>query len=126
MTTNKARHLRNNPTEAELTLWRHVRYRQMDGHKFRRQRPIGPYIVDFVCLEQGLVIEIDGGHHASQTENGSVRTQSLESQGFRVLRFWNKQVLQEIDGVKAAILGALNAPAINPHPNLPPVEGEGT
>jgi very-short-patch-repair endonuclease len=77
--------------------------KQMAGNRFRRQQPIGPYIVDFVCLEKRLVIELDGGQHAEQPEYDAERTAWLESQGFRVMRFWNNQVLEEIEIVKEAI-----------------------
>ena len=120
---SRARELRKNQTEAESSLWSKLRAHRLGGYHFRRQHPIGPYIVDFVCLEKGLIIEIDGDHHAYQAENDSVRTQSLESQGFRVLRFWNNQVIQEIDGVKAAILEVLEAPESDPRPSLPPRGG---
>ncbi|MSQ06433.1 MAG: endonuclease domain-containing protein [Dehalococcoidia bacterium] len=107
MDTSTARELRKAPTDAERALWKHLRLRQFNGYKFRRQQPIGHYIVDFACLEQRLVIERDGGQHAQQVEYDSERTKFLEAQGFRVLRFWNNQVLREVDAVKAAILEAL-------------------
>jgi len=75
----------------------------MEGNRFRRQQPIGQYIVDFVCLEKKLVIELDGGQHAEQSAYDAERTAWLECQGFRVLRFWNNQVLEEIEIVKEAI-----------------------
>ncbi len=107
VTTARARELRKNPTQAESVLWKHLRYRQLDGHKFRRQVSIGPYIADFVSLENRLIIEVDGGHHPDQEIYDAERTIWLQSQGFRVLRFWNNQVLQDIEGVKEAILKAL-------------------
>ena len=107
MNRDIARDMRKNPTEAERTLWVHLRYRQMNSHKFRRQHPMGRYIVDFVCLEKRLVIEIDGCQHSDRTAYDSVRSDWLESQGFQVLRFWNNQVFRELDGVKTAILAAL-------------------
>ena len=107
MTVNRARQLRKNPTEAESFLWSHLRYRQLDPHKFRRQHPIGTYVVDFACLEKLLIIEIDGGHHALQVSQDWVRSKWLQSQGFVVLRFWNNQVLQEIESVKMTVLEAL-------------------
>jgi very-short-patch-repair endonuclease len=105
--TPRARELRKNPTDAERALWRHIRYRQLAGCRFRRQAPVGPYILDFVCFEKKLVIEVDGGQHTEQADYDGVRTAWLESQGFRVLRFWNNQVLQEIEAAKEAILLAL-------------------
>ena len=107
MSTTRAKELRKSQTDAERTLWRHLRSQQLSGFKFRRQQPIGTYIADFVCFEQQLIIEIDGGQHANQAEYDSARTQWLESQGFRVMRFWNNQVLRETDGVVAVILEAL-------------------
>ena len=83
----KARELRKNLTDAERMLWAALRLRQIEGYKFRRQRPIGPYIVDFVCLEKSLVIEVDGGQHEGQLVHDTSRDAWLESQGYRVLRF---------------------------------------
>lgn len=85
--TNRARHLRNNPTDAESILWGHLRLRQVGGYKFRRQRPIGPYFVDFVCLEKRVVIEVDGGQHYEQRSYDHRRDAWLKKEGFRVLRF---------------------------------------
>ncbi len=107
MSTERVRALRKNPTEAERTLWRHLRLRQLDGHKFRRQQPLGSYIVDFVCLEKRLIVELDGGQHAQQAASDVERTAWLEAQGFRVIRFWNHEVLNEIEVVKEAIREAL-------------------
>ena len=109
MNTSRARLLRRNPTDAERALWKHLRFRQINGCKIRRQQPIGHYIVDFVCLEKRLVIELDGGHHSQQVEYDLARSTWLEEQGFKVLRFWNNQVLNEIEAVKSAILSSLNA-----------------
>ena len=81
-----------------------------NGCKFRRQQPIGPYIVDFVCFEKRLIIEVDGGQHIQQVEDDNARTQWLRSQGFQVLRFWNNQVLKEIGGVQELILRKLELP----------------
>ena len=107
LSTKRARALRKRPTEAELLLWRHLRYRQLNGHRFRRQHPIGKYIVDFACFERRLVIELDGGQHAGQKTYDATRTDWLRERGYKVLRFWNNQVMQEIDAVKFAILQAL-------------------
>jgi very-short-patch-repair endonuclease len=123
--TTKARELRKNSTEAERTLWRQIRFWQLKGHKFRRQAPIGRYIVDFVCFEEKLIIELDGGQHFEQSAYDSERTAWLGSQGFRVLRFWNDQVLKEIEAVKESILEALENRHDTPHPNLPPQGGKG-
>ena len=103
----KIRALRKNPTEAEQTLWRHLRFRQIGGHKFRRQQPMGKYVVDFVCFEKRLIIEVDGYQHSEHIVYESRRNGWLEKQGFSVLRFWDNQVLKEIEAVKEIIMGAL-------------------
>ena len=122
--TIRARVLRSDPTDAERTLWRHLRYRGISGHKFRRQQLVGAYIVDFICYERRLIIELDGGQHNEQVAVAYdvERTVWLESQGFRVLRFWNHQVFNDIDAVKTAIWMELDG---HPHPNLPPSRGKG-
>ena len=107
MSTERARALRKNLTGTERVLWRHIRQRQVGGYKFRRQQPLGRYIVDFVCLEKRLIVELDGGQHAEQVLSDTARTAWLETQGFRVLRFWNNEVLSEIESVKEAIREAL-------------------
>lgn len=101
-------------TDAEQRIWRHLRLRQIDGHKFRRQHPIGHYIADFVCIERKLIVEVDGGQHADQLEYDAARTASLESNGYRVLRFWNNDVLGNIEGVLTQILEALRVDGIRP------------
>ena len=103
----RARAIRGNPTEAESRLWRHIRQGQLGGHRFRRQQPIGNYIVDFYCHDRKLVIEVDGGHHQELQPSDDQRTQWLEAQGLRVLRFWNGEVLGNTEGVKQAILDTL-------------------
>jgi very-short-patch-repair endonuclease len=97
----RARGLRRASTEAEKLLWQKLRARQLGGAKFRRQTPIGPYIVDFVSFEHRLVVEIDGGQHnmPQGRQHDLKRTAWLEAQGFRVLRFWNNQVLTNLEGV---------------------------
>ena len=102
--TAKARHLRHQATDAEKKLWRLLRSRQLATCKFRRQVPVGRFIVDFICFEKRLVLELDGGHHQEQAAYDEQRTTWLEAQGFRVLRFWNHQVLTEPDAVQEAIL----------------------
>ena len=104
---SRARSLRTNATDAEQLLWHSLRKRQLGGYRFRRQQPIGPYIVDFLCFEQRLVIELDGGHHA-ESHYDDERTSWLERKGFRVLRFWNSDVLGNMEGVSHAILEALS------------------
>ena len=104
--TTLARNLRRKQTDAERKLWSKLRSRQFENSKFRRQEPIGKYIVDSVSLERELIIELDGGQHNQQSEmeNDEVRTKWLEKKGFRVIRFWNNDVLQNIDGVAFKIL----------------------
>ena len=114
-----AKVLRGNQTDAERTLWRHLRNRQIGGYKFRRQVPIGNYIVDFVCFETRLIIEVDGGQHAVQLTADEARTDWLQSQGFTVLRFWNNDVLKNTAGVVEQIREHLTAP----HP-VPLPQGE--
>ncbi len=117
MASTNARLLRTNPTEAEKRLWTILRRQQDAGNRFRRQAPIGRYIVDFVCLRRRLVIEIDGGQHADRVQADAARSAWLESQGFRVLRFWNNDVLGNTNGVLEAILQALRHPLPTlPHP----------
>src|SRR4249919_1766768 len=98
-----AKHLRVNQTDAERLLWRHLRNRQLEGDKFRRQQTIGPYIVDFVCFENKLIVEIDGGQHAVTAAYDRRRTNFLESEGFHVMRFWNNEVLGNTQSVLESI-----------------------
>jgi very-short-patch-repair endonuclease len=107
MDRSRAKDLRNNPTEAERKLWRHLRLRQLGGYKFRRQQPLGNYVVDFVYFEKRLVVEVDGGQYSSQVTYDQKRTTWIEQQGFRVLHFWNNEVMQNIEAVKEAIWQAL-------------------
>ena len=99
-------------TDAERRLWSRLRLRQLDGHRFRRQAPVGSYVVDFVCLSSRLVIELDGGQHneADVEARDTQRTDWLNSKGYRVLRFWNHEVLTETDDVMEAIFNALSFP----------------
>jgi len=119
MNKNKARALRKNPTDAERLLWKHLRLRQIGGYKFRRQQPLGHYIVDFVCLEKRLAIEVDGGQHSEQTNYDTKRSVWLESQGFRILRFWNHEILKETDAVKQVIAEAVGCECGTPSLILP-------
>ena len=121
MRRDRARELRKNPTDAERTLWKHLRLRQAGGHKFRRQQIIGQYIVDFVCLEKRLIIEVDGGQHSEESAYDRQRDKWLAEQGFYVLRFWDNQILQEMDAVRQAIQKALTS---NPPPVSSPARGE--
>jgi very-short-patch-repair endonuclease len=101
MTAGRARELRRSTTDAEKRLWAHLRNRQLGGHKFRRQRPVGPYVVDFMCLESRFVVEVDGGQHSP--EGDRKRENFLERKGLRVLRFWNNEVLENTEGMLARI-----------------------
>ena len=104
--TSFARDLRQRMTDAENRLWFHLRRRGVRGHRFRRQHPVGPYIADFACIEAGLVVELDGSQHlASRTD--AQRDACIRRQGFRVLRFWNDEVLLRLDDVLEAIRLAL-------------------
>ena len=101
-----ARRLRQNATDAERVLWQQLRASRLGGHKFRRQASIGRYIVDFACFEVCLIVEVDGGQHAERQQQDAQRTAWLASQGFRVLRFWNTEVLGDMEAVKAVIARA--------------------
>ena len=107
MANERARALRARPTDAERKLWGVLRNKQLAGCRFRRQTPIGSFIADFVCFERKLVVEVDGGQHATDRDREAARTAWLESQGFRVLRFCNNDVLGNTDGVAQAIRRAL-------------------
>jgi len=107
----QARKLRKESTDAEKRLWSHLRAHRYGGHKFKRQQPIGPYIVDLVCFDARLVIEIDGGQHADETERDSARDAWLAREGFRVLRFWNNEVLGNTEGVMQQITLSLRTPS---------------
>jgi very-short-patch-repair endonuclease len=119
---NRARAMRLAPTDAERRLWWHLRHRlAVQRSHFRRQVRLGHYIVDFACHELRVAIEIDGGQHAEQVARDARRTKFLESRGYRVLRFWNDEVLANIDGVLEVIHSAILA---TPTPT-PPHKGEG-
>ena len=108
-TLARAQRLRREMTAAEHKLWSALRDRQLDGAKFRRQQPIGPFIADFVCQDYRLIVEADGGQHA-ENEADNHRTAFLESKGYRVLRFWNNDILKNLNGVADVILAALSTP----------------
>jgi len=108
-----ARRMRREPTPAERRLWWMLRDRRMAGFKFRRQVPVGPYIVDYLCKDARLVIEADGGQHADSTTDVA-RTAWLAANGYRVLRFWNGEILSNPDGVCEAILAALKGEVPSP------------
>ncbi|MDB5556496.1 MAG: endonuclease protein [Rhizobium sp.] len=98
--------MRDDSTKAENMLWQQLRNRQMEGHKFRRQVPVDGYILDFVCLEAKLIIEVDGGQH-SESRRDAVRDAHFKSEGFRIMRFWNDEIEQALDFVCKSILAAL-------------------
>jgi very-short-patch-repair endonuclease len=120
--TRLARSLRRDPTAAEKLLWKYLRSRALNGFKFVRQGPIGPYVVDFICRQRRLVIEVDGGQHANNKRD-LMRDRWLVDHRYRVLRFWNNEVLENIEGVWETILSAVSAER-PPHPNPLPVNGE--
>jgi very-short-patch-repair endonuclease len=125
MTRQFARTLRQQMTDAERLLWRHLRNRELGGWKFRRQYPVGPFIVDFICLEKNVVIEVDGGQHAENEELDLQRSAYLNKMGYQVLRFWNNQVLQETEAVLTAIFAILaNGKQNSPSPRPSPPSGE--
>jgi 2-isopropylmalate synthase len=105
---DRARQMRREMTDAERKLWRILRNRAFAGVKFRRQFPIGNYIADFCCHEHRLIVELDGGQHAEQEAADALRSRFLAAEGFRVLRFWNEQVLTGSEFVLAEILAAIN------------------
>jgi very-short-patch-repair endonuclease len=103
---SNARSLRSTMTEAEKRIWFRLRAHRLNGASFRRQEPIGAYIVDFVCFDARLIVEVDGGQHAD-SQRDKIRDAWLESQGFTMLRFWNNDVLQNIESVMTAIHAVL-------------------
>jgi len=125
--TQTAKRLRRHQTDAERLLWFRLRDRRLSGWKFKRQIPIGRYVADFFCADASLIVEIDGGQHSGE-EHDVERTKALESFGCLVIRFWNHDVMRNIDGVLGAILSTLNQQAPDPpHPiPLPCAEREPT
>ncbi len=121
---SRARELRLRQTEAEKMLWTRLRNMQLDGVKFRRQEPLGSYIVDFVSFDKKIIIEIDGGQHneAQAREKDEQRTMWLEDEGFRVIRFWDNDVLLNLDGVLTKIKEVLDG--VSPSPSPLPFVGE--
>jgi very-short-patch-repair endonuclease len=120
--TVRARDLRANQTQVEARLWSKLRARRLGGWKWKRQVPRGPYIVDFLCVDAKLVVELDGGQHADNVAYDERRTAYLETQGLRVLRFWNGEVIERLNDVCASILIACGGET--PLPTLSP-EGRG-
>ena len=119
-TRDHARDLRQGGTDAEHKLWQRLRAGQLNGLKFRRQHPIPPYIVDFYCDAKKLVVELDGSQHNDEVDR--IRSRLLESQGLKILRYWDNEVLQQMDAVLEAILNAAGHRTLTPTP-LPPGEG---
>src|SRR4030042_860570 len=119
------RALRNNMSDAEQALWNVLRGRRVSFLNFRRQHPFGNYILDFVCLEIKLVIEVDGGQHGQQAGYDENRTQELQAAGFCVLRFWNNEVLKEIESVKEKIWLVVQGLQSHVPPPPPPPPGGG-
>ena len=113
----RARLLRRNMTEADRRLWQIIRMRKIGELKFRRQVPLGRYIADFVCHEARLIVEVDGGQHDHASPQEIERTAFLENEGYRVLRFWNNEVLANLEGVYRAITGELGG--VTPTQTLP-------
>ena len=120
----RSRQLRRSMTETERRLWQRLRGLQIGGYKFRRQHPLGRYVLDFVCLDAGLVIEVDGGQHADHSDRDAMRTRWLEQRGLRVLRFWNHEIWHNIEDVKGVIERAL-LPGTQPPSQPSPFQGEG-
>ena len=112
-----ARRLRRVSTDAERRLWYFLRNRQLGGFCFRRQMPLGRYCADFACIEARLVVELDGGQHLDTANADTERTQRIARGGFRALRFWNTQVLQETQSVLESILVALRESVLDPAQN---------
>ena len=126
MGIKQARQLRKNMTDTERFVWGRLRSRRFAGYKFRRQMPIGRYIVDFVCLQKRLVLELDGGQHAERKQYDEQRTLWLQTQGFEVLRFWDHEALQEWEAVEEVIWRRLQSglPASKPNQIVDPGRGE--
>jgi very-short-patch-repair endonuclease len=124
---DRARQLRRNQTDVEGKLWSRLRSRQLRSFKFRRQHPIGPFITDFCCFKRRLVVELDGGQHANRTADDQKRTAFLVARGYRVLRFWDNEVMENIDGVLQRIVEVLGEPSVNSEPSpVPSPTGRGS
>src|ERR1700761_1636428 len=123
-----AKNLRANTTAAEDILWRHLRRLEIKGSHFRRQVPIGPYIADFACLKERIIIEVDGSQHGedANSRRDEIRTRWLNSEGYRVMRFWNNDVMSKTESVMEAIHAATAVtPPPQPSAGDPPPQGEG-
>ncbi|TPW28970.1 endonuclease domain-containing protein [Pararhizobium mangrovi] len=121
--TAQARHLRRNETEPEARLWQELRNRHLNGYKFTRQVPLGPYIADFVCRSQHLIIELDGSQHANSVRDMH-RSRYLASQGYAVLRFWNDDLRSEREAVLNTILAALEGRLRSGTPGFTPTANQ--
>ena len=119
-TSNIAKRLRKEMTDAERRLWEYLRAGRLEGFKFRRQHPVPHYVLDFCCIECGLAVELDGSQHSEDAD--ASRSRHLESQGWRIVRFWNNDVLNNTDAVIEAIWNLLSRPTLSPTP-LPQGEG---
>jgi very-short-patch-repair endonuclease len=118
--------MRRDPTPQEEKLWARLRAKRLDGWKFRHQSPLGPFVPDFCCPAARLIIELDGSQHAHGEGYDHARTEFLEREGYRVLRFWNNEVDQNLEGVLITIRQALTAPLPARKAGLPsPLQGEG-
>lgn len=117
--TEKARRLRNNATETERLLWSRLKGAQLAGLKFSRQMPIAGFICDFVCRSRKLVIEVDGSQHVDAAGYDALRTEKIEAQGYRVIRFWNNDLTGNLEGVLQMIANAAFGDEVEPTP-LPP------
>jgi very-short-patch-repair endonuclease len=122
---DNAKALRSNLTDAEQKLWYHLRAHRFLGRKFKRQKPMGRYVVDFVCLEEKLIIELDGGQHAENVEYDHVRDSWLRSEGYTVLRFWNNELINEMEGVLERIRLVFDSGSQTLSPSPSPVNGRG-
>jgi very-short-patch-repair endonuclease len=109
-----AKILRKNFTDSERLLWKYLRAKQMDGYKFRRQEPIGGYIVDFVCQDKLIIVEVDGSQHTVEHKKDYERDKWLKGLGYEILRFWNNEVLTNTEGVLEIIRNTLNHPPLTP------------
>jgi len=123
-TTQTARNLRRDQTEAEKKIWSRLRNRNLDGLKFKRQVVIEGFVADFACWDARIIVEVDGGQHTEQIVRDNERTKTLEGAGFIVLRFWNNEVLSNMDGVLEVILAAVVSARRNPSPQPSP-QGRG-
>ena len=111
-----ARTLRKSETDTERKIWQLLRSRNLNGAKFRRQHPIGPYVIDFICINEKLIIELDGSQHQQQQTHDAQRTMFLQQAGYRVIRFWDNDVLLQTESVMQVIFEALGNPSPQPSP----------